>query len=581
MTKLLSTVIVYAIFSTPYFIFANEDLYSTQKPVHKASKKASKTTLYSSEFLFHNIFRGCTSEDQYLVFKGIRNTHVSIAIERLGSFSNSSLGPNYIAPAPLPIKIKCKTNLKLNATVKTYSHNKILSAKVPAFKIHRLTYGDHFFNLLEKMTPGFLLAMILIAFLTLSLSIPRKIVAIYLLQNFCLFAYYFGTKSISLGIPLNLATATDVMFFSFWGGLLCFLQLCSFIYHRKLPGTRLFYLFILIAVLLKTLPLGYRINEAAIYIPTPALAVLLVGLCWQLFLMRLQMYRKTRIAQIMMTGATLTSIILANLSFLGILKFHFSLGGVIFLIQIFLLLEFFILSKQLIAEKTAITSGLKKVNQQASFIEDQNRFFQGIVHDLKSPIGLLNMLIKDSSGPFSYNKATSALTRIETILRRSSLSTVPPLRPVTTRDLLSGVERVIRDKEIEYGETNKNSLSLQTVDLNFSSYALCDPKTLEEILSNLINNAIQASDPQGEIQITIEQFDKNIEIKVLDFGIGFHSVVLENFGNIGMTYQKNNGQGIGINQSLASVKKWGGSLRVLSPKAPTIVGLRLRLENHK
>jgi len=529
MTKLLSTVIVYAIFSTPYFIFANEDLYSTQKPVHKVSKKASKTTLYSSEFLFHNIFRGCTSEDQYLVFKGIRNTHVSIAIERLGSFSNSSLGPNYIAPAPLPIKIKCKTNLKLNATVKTYSHNKILSAKVPAFKIYRLTYGDHFFNLLEKMTPGFLLAMILIAFLTLSLSIPRKIVVIYLLQNFCLFAYYFGTKSISLGIPLNLATATDVMFFSFWGGLLCFLQLCSFIYHRKLPGTRLFYLFILIAVLLKTLPLGYRINEAAIYIPTPALAVLLVGLCWQLFLMRLQMYRKTRIAQIMMTGATLTSIILANLSFLGILKFHFSLGGVIFLIQIFLLLEFFILSKQLIAEKTAITSGLKKVNQQASFIE----------------------------------------------------STVPPLRPVTTRDLLSGVERVIRDKEIEYGETNKNSLSLQTVDLNFSSYALCDPKTLEEILSNLINNAIQASDPQGEIQITIEQFDKNIEIKVLDFGIGFHSVVLENFGNIGMTYQKNNGQGIGINQSLASVKKWGGSLRVLSPKAPTIVGLRLRLENHK
>jgi two-component system CheB/CheR fusion protein len=92
-----------------------------------------------------------------------------------------------------------------------------------------------------------------------------------------------------------------------------------------------------------------------------------------------------------------------------------------------------------------------------------------------------------------------------------------------------------------------------------------DPTRLQQILSNLLNNAIKFTEPGGDISLTIESVKEDVLIRVRDSGIGIDPEVLPNIFDLFVQADQgaNNNQG-GLGIGLTLVRRFaemhGGSV---------------------
>lgn len=106
--------------------------------------------------------------------------------------------------------------------------------------------------------------------------------------------------------------------------------------------------------------------------------------------------------------------------------------------------------------------------------------------------------------------------------------------------------------EISYRSFNEECLftSLQAADFDI-------------VMSNLINNAVEAIDGPGKVTVSLRADGEKIILTILDTGIGMNSDVLRNLGKRGFSYGKNgkvSGFGLGVHHAFEVVRSWGGEL---------------------
>jgi len=90
-----------------------------------------------------------------------------------------------------------------------------------------------------------------------------------------------------------------------------------------------------------------------------------------------------------------------------------------------------------------------------------------------------------------------------------------------------------------------------------------DPNQVNQVLLNLLLNAIQASDQPGAVHVTLERDGDDVTIVVADKGKG---IPPENLHNIFRPFFTTKGQGTGLGLSLArrTVEAHGGRIDVAS-----------------
>jgi signal transduction histidine kinase len=90
-----------------------------------------------------------------------------------------------------------------------------------------------------------------------------------------------------------------------------------------------------------------------------------------------------------------------------------------------------------------------------------------------------------------------------------------------------------------------------------------DPNQINQVLLNLLLNAIQSMDKPGTIRVTLEQDEDLAVISVSDEGKG---IATENLSQIFRPFFTTKGQGTGLGLSLARrmVESHGGSITVTS-----------------
>jgi signal transduction histidine kinase len=140
-------------------------------------------------------------------------------------------------------------------------------------------------------------------------------------------------------------------------------------------------------------------------------------------------------------------------------------------------------------------------------------------------------------------------------------------RPLQIRavpaDLRSVVADVLREQS---ARARSCSVDLrfddpEGLDLRFAF----DPDTLRVALSNLVQNAIQASDAGKEVQISARDLGEQVEIRVTDHGSGIDPEHLESIFNPFFTTKP---QGVGLGLALVSkiIDEHGGKVSVRSEK---------------
>ncbi len=194
----------------------------------------------------------------------------------------------------------------------------------------------------------------------------------------------------------------------------------------------------------------------------------------------------------------------------------------------------------------------------------------GLAHELRNPLGTIKasaeMLSKQSTRarPEIMDEMAgyigSEVDRMNGLVS-SFLDFAKPLqiRPVLA-DLQTVMEDVLRQQS-ELAKSRGVSLSMRAGDGNFQF--VFDPDLLKSAISNLIQNAIDASAPGQDVEVRVETTEENVLVFVTDHGQGIQAEHLENIFNPFFT-TKPHGTGLGLALVAKIVDEHQGRINVFS-----------------
>jgi two-component system NtrC family sensor kinase len=133
----------------------------------------------------------------------------------------------------------------------------------------------------------------------------------------------------------------------------------------------------------------------------------------------------------------------------------------------------------------------------------------------------------------------------------------PEYRPIQLADWIGTtvalVAQAAREASVSLQASVAEGLSLEG-----------DPNQLQQVLVNLLLNAIQASEAGGEVRIEAEAIgDEQVEIRVIDGGSGIDPRIMDKlFDPFFTTKPVGEGSGLGLSISLGIVEHHGGRLHL-------------------
>ncbi|MEK7287842.1 MAG: HAMP domain-containing sensor histidine kinase [Elusimicrobiota bacterium] len=135
----------------------------------------------------------------------------------------------------------------------------------------------------------------------------------------------------------------------------------------------------------------------------------------------------------------------------------------------------------------------------------------------------------------------------------------------TTSVLLSSfIEPLITEKRLQFRPQSGIEI---TANLDASSYGLfakVEPREFKRVLSNLINNSVEALKEKGSVTVNLAGNGDWFLLKVKDNGPGIPPEILSKLGQRGQTHGKAGGSGLGLYHARTSLESWGGSLNLES-----------------
>jgi signal transduction histidine kinase len=231
---------------------------------------------------------------------------------------------------------------------------------------------------------------------------------------------------------------------------------------------------------------------------------------------------------------------------------------------------------QMADRRSALEATLRQQDRLAAL----GKVVAGVAHEIRNPLNslrltlelLLRRIQKGSATGEEVRAAIEEVDRLDAILARLLAFGRPELENRQVQDirpLLERAVRVVQDqsqrKEIEVTVAGPERRPL-TADV--------DALAVEQVLINLLLNAIEASPVGGRVQVRAAAEQQALRIEVRDEGCGISEQVLDHIFDPYFT-TKENGTGLGLAVSREIAGHHGGSLEVESNGDGTTFVLRL------
>lgn len=220
-----------------------------------------------------------------------------------------------------------------------------------------------------------------------------------------------------------------------------------------------------------------------------------------------------------------------------------------------------------------------------------------VAHDIRSPLSALNVISKTVKSALPQegvvlDEVTSRIISIANeLLDESRRSDVPkngtdvegvhtesegrPIVPfVPYENILKDCALLIEEKKLTLGAREVGLRLYQEGDLGFQVF--CDRTQLIRIVSNLLNNSIEAIDGAGFISITLSNGSGELLIEVRDSGGGMPEEIISEAFKRPVSVGKVGGNGLGLHPAIEAIKSWGGRVNICStPNRGTTVSVFL------
>ncbi len=233
----------------------------------------------------------------------------------------------------------------------------------------------------------------------------------------------------------------------------------------------------------------------------------------------------------------------------------------------------------------------KNMEQQirnAERLASVGKLAAGVAHEINNPLGgILNCLYNIRKGTLSPARQEEYLMYMEDGLRRAQKIVRQLLDFSQQRDpefslsdLNAIVDRVLVLTNHSIAEKNLTLRKQFGTDL---PPLFVDPHMIEQVLMNLILNAIQATQKGGMISLLTTRAGEMCEVEVADTGMGIPPEVQPHiFDPFFTTKRTGEGTGLGLSVSLGIVERHGGQLLVESEEGRgTVFTMRLPIASKR
>ena len=206
--------------------------------------------------------------------------------------------------------------------------------------------------------------------------------------------------------------------------------------------------------------------------------------------------------------------------------------------------------------------------------DQQLMFLSAVAHDLRNPIGAIQMsieLLNDSSNSNQQERVqmlqiisrqvTQLNGLIEDLLDTTRIESGHFELNKTPQDLISLLSETVQLFS-SYSKNHKINLNAK----DKSIFLAFDRLRMSQVINNLLSNAIKYSPSGGVIHVDVRNDKVNAYISITDSGIGISPEdlphIFEPFRRTKTTQQTIPGVGLGLSTALKIIKAHGGGLQV-------------------
>jgi signal transduction histidine kinase len=195
-----------------------------------------------------------------------------------------------------------------------------------------------------------------------------------------------------------------------------------------------------------------------------------------------------------------------------------------------------------------------------------------VAHDIRSPLAALNILT--SQGLTLPEQSRILVRNVTNRIRDIANDLVEKNRDltnmVTTVDdfsiqlLAAVIYPLITEKRLQFRSQSKITIEFELSSENYGLFAKINVSEFKRMLSNLINNAVEALSVEGTVLIKLIHQHGNIQLIISDDGKGIPNNILDKLGAYGVSYDKKTGSGLGLYHAKNMMVKLDGTLQLTS-----------------
>jgi signal transduction histidine kinase len=216
-----------------------------------------------------------------------------------------------------------------------------------------------------------------------------------------------------------------------------------------------------------------------------------------------------------------------------------------------------------------------------------------VSHDIRSPLAALDMAVQALPQLPEENRLLirSSLSRIKDITNNLLQKNPNPLyspkfqrvpfindQKFSIQLLSSLIDRLISEKRMQFRAKIGIEIDSTIDERSYGIFANVDVSEFLRVISNLINNAVEALDEKGRVVVSLTQAENIAVISIVDNGKGIPAEIINNIGKQAGSFGKKNGSGIGLYHAFKTIESWKGSIVINSScKRGTTVNVQLPL----
>jgi two-component system sensor histidine kinase AtoS len=211
-------------------------------------------------------------------------------------------------------------------------------------------------------------------------------------------------------------------------------------------------------------------------------------------------------------------------------------------------------------EKLSISTRLAALGEMAA----------GVAHQIRNPLGVMKVsaeMLRDdfqvADDDRNYQRLTHMMINEIDTLNIVIRNLLDFARPRDIQKTLCSVQRVIGDSLGSLPLDKYPELQIDTGHFEDIPEFRMDKSLIEQVISNLVLNAIQASPVDGKIRIDASVEQEHLHITIQDWGCGFDENIRKQIFNPFFT-TKSNGTGLGLSISHRIIEQHNGRIDVSS-----------------